>query len=168
MADLFPLMPAHLRPALERLIAAIPEPWLLAPKSGEVFESKEMCKKRLQAFALYQGFAVVVGKSNKDRSIFHCIHHSAESRNNRGLEPRVVRDEEGKVISERKRDTYCRKKDCLWICYCSFKAVSRGDKERHWVLTVKELLHLSTDGIKHLIHINPFYYKVHQKAIKEY
>jgi hypothetical protein len=31
---------------------AIPEAWLLAPKSGEVFESKEMCKKRLQALHL--------------------------------------------------------------------------------------------------------------------
>ena len=49
MAD---LMPAHLRPALKRLISDIPEAWLLAPKSGEVFESKELCKKRLQALLL--------------------------------------------------------------------------------------------------------------------
>jgi hypothetical protein len=106
MAYLFLSLPAYLRPALERAIAAIPEPWLLAPKSGEVFESKKECKKRLQAFTLTQGFAVVVGKSHKDRSVFHCIHHSAESRNDRGLEPRVLRDEEGKIVSERQRDTY--------------------------------------------------------------
>ena len=62
MANLFPLMPAHLRPAFERLVSTTPEAWLLAPNSGEIFESKEMCKKRLQAFALGQGFAVVVGK----------------------------------------------------------------------------------------------------------
>ena len=42
---------------------------------------------------------MVVGKSNKDRSIFHYIHYSAESRNNRGLKPRVVKDKEGKIIS---------------------------------------------------------------------
>ena len=54
-------MPAHLRPALERAIAAVPEHWLLVLKSGEVFESKEVCKERLQAFALAQGFAAVVG-----------------------------------------------------------------------------------------------------------
>jgi hypothetical protein len=115
MAHLFPSMPAHLRPALERAVTAIPEPWLLAPKSGEAFQSKELCKKRLQAFTLTQGFAVVVGKSNKDRSIFHCIHHSAESRNDRGLEPRVMKDEEGKIISQRQRDTYCNKK--TWASY---------------------------------------------------
>jgi hypothetical protein len=109
MAHLFPSMPAHLRPALKRTIAAIPEPWLLAPKSGEVFESKDVCKKRLQAFALTQGFAVVVGKSDKEHSIFHCIHHSAETRNDTGLKPCVIRDEESKIISQRKRDKYCKK-----------------------------------------------------------
>jgi hypothetical protein len=120
MANLFPLMPAHLRPALERSIPAIPEAWLLARKSGEIFASKEMAKTRLQAFALSQGFAEVVDKSHKDRSIFHCIHHSATTGNDRGLEPGVVGDEEGKILSDRKRDTYCRKKDCLWMCYsCS-------------------------------------------------
>ena len=155
MANLFPLMPAHLRPAFERLISAIPESWLLAPKSGEIFESKDTCKKRLQAFALAQGFAVVVGKSHKDRSTYHCIHHGADTRNDRGLEARVVRDEEGKVVSERQRDTYCRNKDCLWMCYCSFKPVSRGEEEKHWVLTVKELAHISTDDIEHPMHTNP-------------
>ena len=130
MAHLFPSMPVHLRAVFERVIAAIPEPWLLAPKSGEVFESKEMCKKRLQAFVLAQGFAVVVGRSDKDRSIFYCIHYSAKTRNNRGLEPRVVKDREGQIMSERQRDTYCKKKDCLWLCYCSFKAISRGKEER--------------------------------------
>lgn len=55
MAHLFPSMPAHLRPALERAIAAVPEHRLLVPRSGEVFELKEVCKKRLQAFTLAQG-----------------------------------------------------------------------------------------------------------------
>jgi hypothetical protein len=111
---------------------------------------------------------VVVGKSDKDRSVFYCIHHSAESRNDRGLEPRVLKDEEGKIVSERQRDTYCKKKDCLWRCSYLFKAVSRGVGEREWVLTVKELLYLSSDGSKHPIYTNPFYYKVHQKATEEY
>jgi len=161
-------MPAHLRPALERAIAAVPEHWLLVLKSGEVFESKEVYKKRLQVFALAQGFAAVVGRSDKECSMFHCIHHSAETRNDRGLEPRVVRDEEGKVLSNRQRDAYCKKKDCLWLCYCSFKTVSRGTEKRGWVLTVKYLLHLSSDGIENLMPTNPFFYRVHQKATYEY
>jgi hypothetical protein len=39
--------------------------------------------------------ALTFEKSNKDCSIFHCIHHSADTRNDRELEPRVLRDEEG-------------------------------------------------------------------------
>jgi hypothetical protein len=81
MANLFPLMPAHPRPAFRRLISAIPEPWLPALKNGNIFESKEICEKRLQAFALAQGFAVVVGKSHRDRRIFHRIHHGANTYN---------------------------------------------------------------------------------------
>ena len=127
-----------------------------------------MYKKRLQVFALAQGFAAVVGRSDKECSMFHCIHHSAETRNDRGLEPRVVRDEEGKVLSNRQRDAYCKKKDCLWLCYCSFKTVSRGTEKRGWVLTVKYLLHLSSDGIENLMPTNPFFYRVHQKATYEY
>jgi Transcription factor AFT len=113
MALLFPSMPAHLRPALNRAIAAIPEPWLPTPKSGEVFESKEFCKKRLQAFAFTQGFAIVIGKSDKNRAIFHCIHYNAETRNNRGLKPRMIKEKEGRIISQRQRNTYYQKKNCL-------------------------------------------------------
>jgi hypothetical protein len=130
-------MPEHLRPAFERLVAAIPAPWLVAPISGEVFDSKDMCRKRLQAYALTQGFAVVVRKSDKDRIILHCVHHGIETRNDRGLEPWVERDAEGKIVSQRQRDTYCKKKDCLWLYYCSFKAISKETDTREWVLTVK-------------------------------
>jgi hypothetical protein len=92
MAQLFSSTAAHLRPALERAIAAIPEPWLLAPKSGEVFESKEICKKRLQAFALTQDFAVIIGKFDKDRSVFHYIYRSAETHNDYTVEPHVLKN----------------------------------------------------------------------------
>jgi hypothetical protein len=44
---------------------------------------------------------MVVGKSDKDYNVFYCIHHNAESRNDRELEPRVLKDEKGKIVSER-------------------------------------------------------------------
>ena len=58
----------------------------------------------------------MVSKSQRDRSIFHCIHYGANTYNDRGLEPRVVKDGEGGVMSERQRDTYCRKEGYLWMC----------------------------------------------------
>jgi hypothetical protein len=44
---------------------------------------------------------MIVSKSDKDRSVFYYIYHSAASRNDRGLEPRVLKDEESKIVSER-------------------------------------------------------------------
>jgi hypothetical protein len=44
---------------------------------------------------------MIINKFNKDRSVFYCIYHSAVSRNNRELKPRVLKDEEGKIMSER-------------------------------------------------------------------
>lgn len=69
---------------------------------------------------------MVVGKSNKDRLILYYVHHGTETRNDRGLEPRVERDAEGKIMSQRQRDIYYKKKDCLWLYYYSFKAISKG------------------------------------------
>jgi hypothetical protein len=62
----------------------LPPAFLGFPTTGEVFESTAACKARLQGFSLGQGFAVVVGKSNKDAYVeFLCIHHGTETRNNR-------------------------------------------------------------------------------------
>jgi hypothetical protein len=106
MSHLFPSMPAHLRPALDRAITAIPAPWLLAPKSGEVFKDKAHYMKRLQAVALAQGFAVVTTKSDNQRVIFRCIHHGEETRNYRELKSRVVKDAAGKTVSKRQRNRF--------------------------------------------------------------
>ena len=73
---------------------------------------------------------MVVGKSNKDRINLHCVHHGTETRNDRGLELRVERDAKGKIVSQRQRDIYYKKKDCLWFCYCSFKAISKETDTR--------------------------------------
>ena len=56
---------------------------------------------------------MVFGRSDKDRGVFHCIYHGAETRNDRGLEPRIEKDKDGKIISQRQRDIYYKKKDCL-------------------------------------------------------
>jgi hypothetical protein len=49
------------------------------------------------------------GDSYSFRDGFHSL--SSDACANRGLEPRVVRDEEGKAVSDRKRDSYYPKRD---------------------------------------------------------
>jgi hypothetical protein len=68
----------------------------------------------------------MVDKSYKERSVFYYIYYNIKSRNNRRLKPRVLRDEESKIINQRQRDTYYNKKDCLWLCYYLFKTVNKN------------------------------------------
>src|SRR5947199_8154901 len=54
-----PRCPKHLVAILERTVNALPPVWLLQPTTGEVFDSIEHCKRRLQSYALAEGFDIV-------------------------------------------------------------------------------------------------------------
>jgi hypothetical protein len=100
------LVPTHQRAAFDRAVAALSPAFLHFPATGESFESKVSCKARLQGFTLGQGFAVVIGKSDKDSTPkveFLCIHHGEASRNGRGLEEEVQKDSSGTITSKRQR-----------------------------------------------------------------
>jgi hypothetical protein len=92
------LFPHPQRAAFDRAMAALPPAFLGFPVTGESFKSKAACKARLQGFALGQGFAVVIGKSNKGSTPkveFRCIHHGCASRSHRELEEEVQKDSSG-------------------------------------------------------------------------
>jgi hypothetical protein len=75
------LCPPHLRTVVEDAVEAFDNAWLLPPRQGEVFETSKACRRRLQGYALSQGFAVVTASSNKTRARFSCIHHGVQTRN---------------------------------------------------------------------------------------
>ena len=54
-----PDCPEHVKRELETRIRSFPPSFLLAPVAGEVFENGDVCKERLQGWALLQGFAIV-------------------------------------------------------------------------------------------------------------
>ena len=61
-----PRCPKHLVAVLERAVNALPPAWLLQPITGEVFDSIDHCNRRLQGYALAEGFEVVrTGGSSK-------------------------------------------------------------------------------------------------------
>jgi hypothetical protein len=159
-------LPDHAKPAWLRAVGALPPAWLIAPATGEVFEGKDNCYQRLQAWALLQGFAVVQGRVWKDgtpRWQFICKAHGTKTENKRNLESRKRKDEEGKVVSDRQRDTMIKaKKDCEFEYLLSHKPVSRGSKDKEYIGTLKCLNHT------HPLHLNPFSFKVHEKSTVEY
>lgn len=159
--------PAHLRDVIERFVNDRPAEWRIAPAPrGEVFESFEQCQERLNVWAIAEGFAVVIrghGNTTACRR-FRCIHHGVETRNDRELEDRVVKDSDKNIITKRKRDnTYTSQKACQWYVLCSFKDIEkRGSGTKGYCLTAKELHH------SHRLAENPLQYPVNQRLIPEY
>ena len=97
----------HHRAAVERIANSFPIPWLLASHTGEVFDNLDHCNRRLRAWVFVEGFDIVRnggGTAANPSYRFRCIFHSVATKNNRKLEDRVERDEEGKIISKRQRE----------------------------------------------------------------
>ena len=109
-----PLCPPHLRSIVEDAIEAFDSAWLVPPQQGELFETAKEYIRRLQAYALSRGFAVVTLTSKPKRARFAYIHYGSEPRNWRGLEDYMYKDNEGSIVSRRKRDNTSRNaKNCI-------------------------------------------------------
>ena len=99
---------AHLRPYYERLVNSFPAAWLKDPATSEEVANLAEGERRLRAFAVAKGFDVGRtggGSSKVPACLFKCIHHGFKTANKRGLDGRVVRDGEGKIISRHRRET---------------------------------------------------------------
>jgi hypothetical protein len=79
------------------------------------------------------------------------------------LEPRRLRDKEGKVVTDRQRNTMGKaEKDCDFNYLLSHKAVSKGSEEKQNIRTLKYTTHT------HELHPNLFSFKAHEKSTVEY
>jgi hypothetical protein len=87
-------LPEHAKPAWLKAVRAFRPAWLLPPTTGELFEGRDRCLKRLNGYGLYEGFVVVSGRVWKEttpRWQFLCKMHSRATANKRGLEARKYR-----------------------------------------------------------------------------
>ena len=85
---------------------ALPSAWLLQPTTGEVFDSIEHCRRRLQGYALAEGFDVVqIGGGTKKvpGARFICLRHGESTRNYRKLENHIKYNKEGIITTIRQR-----------------------------------------------------------------
>ena len=99
-----PLSPPYLRKTVEDAVEAFDNAWLLPPQQGEVFETAKACFRRLQAYALSHGFAVVTITSKKTRAQFANIHYSAVTKNWRKLKDHIKKNKDNNIMSKRKRE----------------------------------------------------------------
>ena len=124
----------HHRAAVERIANSFPVPWLLAPRTGEVFDNLEHCNRRLRAWAFVEGYDIVRnggGTAANPSYRLKCIFHGVATRNSRKLEDHVERDEEGRIISKPQREaTSARQLQCPWSALCSFKDIGKRGTRR--------------------------------------
>ena len=77
-------------------------------------------------------------KEELGRWEFKCRLHGTKTLNTRGLESRKLEDKEGKVVTDRQRNTMVKaKKNCGFNYLLSHKAVSKGSEEKKYTRTFK-------------------------------
>ena len=78
------------------------------PSTGEVFDTSNEALRRLNSYALTQGFAVVrdggLEHSKFPYLNYKCVHHGVETWNTRKLEKHVWRNLEGEIVSNHKQE----------------------------------------------------------------
>ena len=163
-----PDCPAHVKVGLEARVRSLPTSHLTAPVAGEVFENAQLCRERLQGWALSQGFAIVQtggGQGEaKPRFRFRCLHHAKDTMNRRQLERHVERDEQGNITTRRKQEaTSINARDCPYFIELSFKQVGkRGSGVYGLVLSIRNDTH------SHSMAANPLRYIQHVKELPGY
>ena len=99
--------PKHLVAVLEHAMNALPPAWLLQPITGEVFDSIDHCNRRLQGYALAEGFEVVRtrgGTKTAPGARFECSKYGESIKNQRTLENYVKYNKEGTITIIRQRE----------------------------------------------------------------
>ena len=102
-----PRCPKHLIAVLERAVNALPPAWLLQPTTGEVFDSIKHYKRRLQGYALAEGFEVVRtggGTKKAPRARFEYLKYGESTKNQRKLENYIKYNKEGTIAIVRQRE----------------------------------------------------------------
>ena len=161
-----PACPAAIRNKLERVVQALPAEYLASPRNGEEFTSAEACLRRLQGYALSEGFAVVKAagslRSKRPRIQYKCIHHGKDTRNTRHLEDHRQQDSEDTIITRRKREaTLTYQKECPWAVYLSQRKAPDGKR-------LSLFLGITQANHSHPMAANPLRYPQHEKALDEH
>jgi hypothetical protein len=141
-----PGCPEVSRPLVEGHMATMPATWRVQPQTGETFSSLEAFKSRIVGWSFCDGFWPQEsggGTPQVPSMRLVCTHHAEKTRNYRGLEDRIKKNEKGGVISERKREvTSTGQLSCKYEIRCSWKGwPTCSSSSKTWVLTVKQDQH---------------------------
>ena len=154
-----PECPEHVKSYLEARVRSFPPSFLLAPVAGEIFDNPDVCKERLQGWALSQGFAIIQKsgslKSAKPWFEFRCIYYRDKTANTCQLEEHVERDEEDTIVFYRKQEhTSINAQSYSYLIILSKKQLGRRESSVFGLV-----LGVPHDTYSHLMAINLLRYK---------
>jgi hypothetical protein len=154
-----PECPEHVKSDLEARVRWFAPSFLIAPLAGEVFDNPDVCKERLQGWALSQGFTIVQKsgslKSVKPRFEFRCIHHRDNTADTRQLKRHVKRDEENTIVSCCKQEaTNINAYSCPYFIILLKKQLGRRGSG-----VFSLILRVPYSFYSHLMAVNPLRYK---------
>jgi hypothetical protein len=78
----------HHRAAVERIVNALPPPWLQPPQTSELFDDLEHCNRRLRGYALAEWFNIIrkdEGTKVNPSWRFRCRFYGEKTYNDRKL-----------------------------------------------------------------------------------
>jgi hypothetical protein len=125
-------LPAHQRRERVTKISSFPPEWLQKPANGDRFESPQQCLERLNAYGFFEGCLFVTGKQRLDGTPsweLKCNFYGLQTSNKWHLEDQVIKDAEGVIMSNRKRDTHTKRKGCPMAYMVSFKIVNKEPQQ---------------------------------------
>src|ERR1700728_3531086 len=98
---------------------------------------------------LYGLLRPLTGSKQFPSARFVCIHHGILTKNKRGLEDGVERNDEGVIVSQRQREgTLVNQTDFKWSVRVSYKGLERkGSNKKAFILTVISLDHSGRNRI---------------------
>lgn len=155
-------LPENVRNEWLKKVRSFPPGWIQKPIDGQQFESHRDCLARLNAFGFFEGCLFVTGRQGGSQTphwYFRCKFHGSKTENYRKLEARVVRNEEGEIVTGRKRDTHINKRECPVLYYLAHKVINRVTKERAYIGAWREEEHQN-----HPLNLNPFSFSIHEQS----
>ena len=108
------------------------------PSQDKEFSGPKDCLQRLNNWGFIEGAVYVTRFANGSNPrtpnwIFACEAYGTETTNKHKLEERVIKDNEGEVLTHRQRDGYHKQKGCTIEYALSYKKVPRDKCRKDYI-----------------------------------
>jgi len=167
-SDVYKVIPVSQRQTWISACLALGEEKTRKPGHEEIFKDPDDCADRIFHWGFTEGCIFVKGRHRSGPypgRWYWCKHHGKESRNDRGLESQVRKDDNGDIVGSRSRERKTQATDCPVEYYLSLRKLtdSLSNATKAWYSVWKNKKYRS-----HEDPLNLLVEKVYKKILLEY